>query len=165
VSNYSENFAGQGAESRMYVMDMFTDEALEAMARGGYFNEFTGELMTATREEVDAVYAYRTERAANWEAEYLANEIVGDQKSYNSIIASDTEAQASYSLQVNGTKSEHGTYVNKWGIAYAVVRELQAHGIDADSNTGFIAAVLGTLDSSDTVSTSGLEFSTTFESN
>jgi hypothetical protein len=145
-------------------MDMFTDDALEAMASGGYFNDFTGELMTATREEVDAVYAYRTERAANWEAEYLANEIVGDQNSYNAIVASDTEAQASYSLQVNGTKSAHGTYVSKWGIAYAVVRELQAHGI-GDTNTGFIAAVLGTLGSNESVSTSDLEFSTVFESN
>ena len=151
-------------EARISYLLNFSDDALAAMAQGGYYNDGTGELLTASLEEVAAVYAERKESAENWEAEYLATEVVGDPNSYSAIIASDTVGQPSYSLQVNGKNSEHGQWVTKWGIAYAVVRELQAAGVDADSNTGFIAAVVDSRETGNTVSTAGLEFSVILES-
>lgn len=152
-------------EAKFALLNNFSDDAVVAMAQGGYRNDSTGELMTLTWEEYLEFHAYRTERYNHREAEYLANEIAGDPNSWDAVIASDTEPQPSYSLLVDGKKSEHATWVSKWGIAYGVVRELQANGIDPDSNTGIITAVLETLDNETSVVTAGIEFSTTFEGN
>lgn len=156
-------------EVRIPYLSQFDDYALEAMVSGGKWNDFTGKLETATRAEVDAVYAYRAEREANWAAEHSANEVVGDQNSDNAIFAADTVSTPVYSLMVNGKKSEHATFVNRWGLAYGVARELLALGIDPEDNTGFIAAVLSTIDDGSSVISgdleTGSEFSIVFEEN
>lgn len=158
-------FAGLKGEAKVLYLLQFSDSALVAMAQGGYRNDSTGELMKVSLEELQEVENYRKERGENWEAEYLANDLVGDQNSYSAIVASDTVGSPSYSLLVNGKKSTHGTFVNKWGIAYATVRELQAAGIDPELNTGLIGAVLETLHTGDSISANGtVEFSTVLES-
>lgn len=151
-------------EARMDYLVCFSDDALAAMATGGYWNDGNGKLETATLEEVAAVHAYRTERNANWLAETLANEVAGDPNSYSAVVASDTMGDPLYSLQVNGAPSKHGAHVTKWGIAYAVCREMMAAGIDPDSNTGAIGAVLKSRQDGSSVILGDLEFSVTFES-
>ena len=150
---------------RTAYLSCFDDYALEAMVSGGKWNDFTAKLETATREEVDAVYASRKESSEHWEAEQLADEAAGKQNP----VVSDTVSVPLYSLLVAGKKSEHGTCVTKWGIAYAVVRELQSVGIDPEFNTGIISAVLDTLENNTSVIAGGLEdgfeLSTVFEAN
>jgi len=151
--------------ARLEYLSCFDDYALESMAAGGKWNDFTGKLETATRAEVDAVYAYRKESSEDWEATTWANELVGEVDP----VVSDTVSVPLYSLLVAGKKSEHGTGVTKWGIAYAAVRELQRAGIDPEFNTGIISAVLDTLENNTSVIAGGLEtgieLSTMFEAN
>lgn len=171
LSNCRCMFAGMTGAARIDYLLQFSEDALAAMTGSGYWNDSTGERMTITDADYVAVYETRNERDANWLAETLANEAVGDQNSYSAVVASDTDAQPVYSLVVNGEKSEHGTYVNKWGIAYAATRELLKAGIDPDSNSGLIAAVLSTLEDGSSVVVDrpgmigGLELSTVFETN
>lgn len=158
-------FAAMSADKRIEYALQFSDGALVAMTNGGYYCDGNGELMTMTWEEYVAVNRARNERNAHWEAEYLANELVGNQDSYSAVIASDTVSQPLYSLSVNGKVSEHAEAVTRWGIAYGVARELTAHGYDADSNSAQISAVLGTLGNNDSVTLGDLEFITEFFAN
>lgn len=153
-------FAAMTGVRRIAYLLQFSDDALLAMSNSGYHNDSTGELMTITWDDYVTVHRTREDRNNDWLATELANEIVGDQDSYSAIIASDTEVQSSYNLLVNGTRSEFGTCVNKWGLAYAVARELLGKGIDPEDNTGAITAVLATLDDSSTVVLGNLEFAT-----
>lgn len=163
LSNCRCMFAGMTGEARISYLLQFSDSALGAMERDGYRNDSTGELMTITWDEFVSVHNERTERNAHWLAETLANEAVGDQNSYAAVVASDTDVLPVYSLLVNGSKSNHGTFVNKWGIAYAATRELLKAGVDADSNSGLIVAVLSTLEDGSSVVVGDLELSTTLE--
>lgn len=149
--------------SRVEYLAQFDDYALEAMAAGGKFNDFTGKVETATRAEVDAVYAYRKDSSEKWFANHLANEVVGDPNSYSAIVASDTVGQASYTLFVNGKQSEHAQWVTKWGIAYGVAMELQRAGLDAEDNVGIISAVISSLEDGSITVAGTLEFSTILE--
>ena len=66
MSNYSENFDSQSEAARQGVLTMFSDSALYSMADGGYFNEFTGESMTISADELETalVARYATEDVA-----------------------------------------------------------------------------------------------------
>lgn len=166
MSNYSQNFAELPAEERIRVMDMFTDDALWQMAAAGYFNEFTGETMTASRAEVLAVYELRQERYARWEseqAEQLAEEI----SPALSDVHTDTVSVGLYTLAVNGQDSEHGQYVTKFGIAAAGFRHLLAAGIDpTNEHVAAMAALLAGLDTQNNSQTiAGLQMVTRFVAN
>lgn len=156
-------FAGMPAERRIDFMAQFSDSALAAMAQGGYFNDATCELLTCSLEELQEVFNRRAERDADWVAKDAADNCVPNQNSWTAIVASDTEPQASYTLLVDGKKSEHGTFVSKWGIAYAVARELLTAGIDVESNLGIILAVLSSLEDYSSTVAGDLEFSVKFE--
>lgn len=155
-------FSTTTGQARIDYLDNFSDSALEAMVQGGYRNEFTGELMSITPDEYAQTFNQRHERNERWLAETIANEVVGDQNSANAIIASDTEPVALYVLQVNGKNSEHGMYTTKWGIAYAVARELQAVDVDPDTNHGIIAAVIASIRDNSMTTSSNLDIPLTF---
>lgn len=165
LSNCRCRFAAMTGEKRVDYLLQFSDSALEAMQAGGYYNDSTGEYMVISWDDFCTVMDARNERHAHWEAETLANELVGNQDSYSAVISSDTVSQPLYSLQVNGETSKHAEAVTRWGIAYGVARELTAHGVDADSNAAQIAAVLKTLNQPSSVILGDLEFSTFFEAN
>lgn len=65
MSNYSENFGSQSEAERQDVLTMFSDSALYSMVDGGYWNDFTGELMTISADELETalVARYATEEA------------------------------------------------------------------------------------------------------
>lgn len=165
LSNCRCMFAGLKGEARMDYLLQFSDDSLVSMTNGGYFNDSTGELMTITWDEFVSVSRTREERVNHSYAEMLADEIAGEVDP----VVSDTVSVPLYSLLVAGKKSDHGTFVTRWGIAYAVAREMLTAGIDPEFNTGIISAVLETLENDASVIAGGLEngpeFSTVFEAN
>jgi hypothetical protein len=154
-------FSGLTGESKISHLAQFSDSALQAMTQGGYINEFTDELMKITLEDYAEVERYRDEKNNDWEATNLADEIVGEQNP----VVSDTVSIPRYSLVVDGKKSEFGTYVTKWGICYAIVREFQRLGINPEFNTGAIATVLETIGAPSDIILAYSSFTVVFEEN
>lgn len=160
MSNCRCMFANMAADRRLDLMNGFSDTALWSMAQGGYYNDSTGELLTATLEEVQEVHTARAERDAQWLAEQIAEEV----SPALSDTYTDTFSVGLYTLSVNGKESEFAQFADRHALAYGVARELLKAGIDPENNTGIIAAVLEQADSGQSCSViaGGLEFGPEF---